>query len=296
MGKTRDKGYAHGTPLKEFGIFRSYLVTLTHRRTIAALAPYLWTVLKDFFFLQFSVKWGWRKIPIVSVDHPLDALVPFREDKALMYLDFINFWVRSLSMLLKKLGIRRGLPYAAEYFSCLAKTYHEAAKVYRYRMTTTVRPASDDRLIKAIRRCDPHFLCVPSLHIAIVVFTHDFYRVLMEKEAAFFSPGEAERYERELYQGALAIAETVLYVKQHSVNCIPAALYMICRLYPGLCTLAGAADFIDRLFIEAKDVPPEAGAEIHSHIQFIFERFILEGFYSDDWEEPVKRWVAEYQK
>ncbi|NLK60673.1 MAG: hypothetical protein GX290_06440, partial [Treponema sp.] len=40
------------------------------RKTIGPTLAYLGTVMKDFFFLQFSVKFGLKEIPIINVDHP----------------------------------------------------------------------------------------------------------------------------------------------------------------------------------------------------------------------------------
>jgi hypothetical protein len=252
-------------------------------------------VIKDFFFLQFAVKWGWKKIPVISVDHPLDASVPFVPENAPVYLDVFNFWTRSFSMTLATLGTKRGLPYCIEFLHNIARLYKEAACVYRFRMSTTVRPPSDNPLIKAIRRVDPHYLCVPSLHIAIAVLTIAFYREMFQKEAASFSAPECERSENEIYSGALVISEAVLYVKQHSVNCIPAALYMMCRLMPERWALTDAVEFIDRLFSNARDIAPDAGSEIRAHIHLLFERLVLEGFYSEDWTDPVKRWIVNYR-
>jgi hypothetical protein len=290
-----DKGYPCGTPLAEFSILRPYLLVTTHRKSLVALLAYLATVIKDFFFLQFAVKWGWKKITVVSVDHPLDASVPFVPEKAPVYLDVFNFWTRAFSMTLVKLGTKRGIPYCTEFLMSIAHLYKEAARVYRFRMSTTVRPPSDEPLIKTIRRLDPHYLCVPSLHIAIAVLTFAFYRELLKKEAASFSAADRVRYANELYSGAVVISETVLYVKQHSVNCIPAALYLMCRIMPEIWTLTDAVEFIDRLFAGASALVADAGDVIRAHIHLLFERLVLEGFYSDDWTDPVKRWIVNYQ-
>jgi hypothetical protein len=290
-----DKGYPHGTPLEEFGILRAYLLVPTHRKSLAALLAYLATVIKDFFFLQFAVKWGWKKIEVVSVDHPLDALVPFVPEKTPVYCDVFNFWVRAFSLTLVQLGTKRGLPYCTDFLRRITHLYKEAARVYRFRMSTTVRPPSDAPLIKSIRRVDPHYLCVPSLHIAIAALTFAFYRELFRKEAAFFPAADREHYENELYSGAVSISETVLYVKQHSVNCIPAALYLMCRLMPELWTLTDAAEFIDQLFTDEGALAQGSGDTIRAHIHLLFERLVLEGFYSDDWTDPVKRWIVNYR-
>jgi hypothetical protein len=266
--------------------------------TLPAFFPYIGTVLKDFFFLQFSAKWGWRRTPVVSVDHPLDSLVPFRPELSVLYLDFINFWIRALSMCITCLGTKRALPHVARFFRLLTITYNEATRIYRFRLSTTVRPPCDDPRMRRIRACDPHLLCVPSLHVSIVILTFAFYRDLFRKEAPAFraagvSGDDLARYEKELYLGAVSIIEAVLYVKQHSVNCIPAALYMLCRIYPDLVTIADAVRVIDSLFVRAPDIPNPG--EITAYINFQFERLLLEGYYSDDWADPVKRWISAYR-
>jgi hypothetical protein len=281
--------------LGEFPLSRPYVATLTHLTTLAAFLRYMGTVLKDFFFLQFSVKWGWRRIPVVSVDHPLDSLVPFRPELAALYMDFINFWIRALSMCLTTLGTKRALPHVARFFRLLTVAYKEASRMYHFCMSTTLRPPCDDLLIRRIRGVDPHLLCVPSLHVAIVILTFAFYRDLFRREATVFQaigvpPRDLERYERELRLGAISIIETVLYVKQHSVNCIPAALYMLCYVFPDLVTISDAIRVTNSLFADATQDP----SEITAHINFQFERLLLEGYYSDDWTDPVKRWILTY--
>jgi hypothetical protein len=274
------------------------VATLTHLTTISAFLRYAAVVIRDFFFLQFSVKWGWRRIPVVSVDHPLDELVPFRPELADLYLDFINFWIRGLSMCLTTLGTKRALAHVARFFRHLTVAYKEASRMYRFRMSTTLRPPCDAFRIRQIRGADPHLLCVPSLHVAIVILTFAFYRDLFRQEAptlqaAGVPPRDLARYERELRLGAVSIIETVLYVKQHSVNCIPAALYMLCRVFPDLVTIADAVSVINSLFTDAPAIPDPS--EITAYINFQFERLLLEGYYSDDWTDPVKRWILAYR-
>jgi hypothetical protein len=85
----------------------------------------------------------------------------------------------------------------------------------------------------------------------------------------------------------------VLYVKQHSVNCIPAALYMLCRVFPDLVTIVDAVSVINSLFANAPAIPDPS--EITAYINFQFERLLLEGYYGDDWTDPVKRWILAYR-
>jgi hypothetical protein len=305
MSGLKNKGYppgfAAGIPLGDFPLWRPYVRTLTHLPTIFAFLPFFGTILKDFFFLQFSVKWKWRRIPVVKVDHPLDDLVPFRPELAALYIDFINFWIRALSMMLTHLGTKRALPHVARFFRLLTIAYKEAARMYRFCMSTTARPPCEDKLIGKIRSLDPHLLCVPSLHVVIVVLTFAFYRDLFRTSATEFHaagvpPADLAGYESELRLGAVSIIETVLYVKQHSVNCIPAALYMLCRVFSDLVTIADAVSVINSLFVNASDVSVSGQGEIAAHINFQFERLLLEGYYSDDWTDPVRRWLLSYSR
>ena len=212
--------------LKKYSVFTSYFALPFRKVTAKSTFKLLGVVLKDFFFLQFAVKWRIKKIPVVSVDHPLDKKVPFTPDRVGIYFDFINIWIRPMSMMIKKFGAKKGLPLCKEWLDRLRKTYEEAAKFYRFCLSTTDRPHYKKSLnFLKIHLFDPHYCCVPSLHIAIVVLVFTFYRDLFVREG--FSAEEREAWTRELYEGAVSIGETVLYVKQHSVNCIPAALYMM---------------------------------------------------------------------
>ncbi|MDR1786731.1 MAG: hypothetical protein LBR23_09775 [Spirochaetaceae bacterium] len=286
-----DKGYRRGTPLGEFGIFLPYISIPAHRVTQGPMVFFLSAVVKDFFYLQWSVKLGWRRIPVIAADHPLDSTVPFNPGRARVYLDFINLWIRTLSMFLSTLGLKKGLSYCAEFLMYMGRCYRTAARVYRFRMTTTSRPDTEDRLVKTIRRCDPHYLCVPSLHIMVIALTWTYCRSVLALEKDAVPPEDAERFLGELFSGAVDITESVLYIKQHSVNCIPAALYMLNALAPDLFTVNDALALAGALFVEADDVTPENRALIKEHILFQFERFMLEGIYEDDLTAPVKRWL-----
>jgi hypothetical protein len=109
----------------------------------------------------------------------------------------------------------------------------------------------------------------------------------MEKEELTF-------YTSELYDGAVEITETVLYVKQHSVNCIPAALYMCLFVLQDQFSIPDSVRFIDSLFVDSTDIKPEDIKAIQGHILFLFEQLLLEGSIEDDWTEPVKRWILNY--
>jgi hypothetical protein len=284
-----------GRPLSSFSIKEPYLSIPFHMTTIPRLAGYLYTVVNDFFLLQFLEKFGIRHIPVLHVDHPLDAKVPFRPDKAEIYIGFINFWVKPLSMLINRFGVKDAMPLCAEFLRRIRKAYYEASHIYKFCMTTTNRPDyKETKTFKTIHALDPHLLCVPSLHIGVVVLTFSFYRDLFEKE--HFTAEEKQQWNKELYDGAIAIAETVLYIKQHSVNCIPAALYMMTHIIPDLFTVDDAVKFIDDLFRDTDDISEADCTAIRSHIQFMYERLLLEGCYNNKWEIPIEHWMEDYAK
>jgi hypothetical protein len=291
-------GFASGIPLGEFSVATTYWNALTHPVTAPAAFHCIGVIIRDFFALQFFVHWGFRTIPVVSVDHPLDSLIPFRTDLSDRYLDFINFWIRGVSSVYTVLPRKIARPIVARWFRLLTKCYQEAAKLYRSCLTTTVRtpavsPSYGDRRIRQIRAWDPHLCCVPSLHVAIVCLTWVFHRDLYRDKAALFS-ADTPRFEAELFRGAVTIIETVLYVKQHSVNCIPAALYMLCRIFPDLFSINDAVTVINALFAGDAAVTPKDRAAITDHIHFQFERLLLEGYYTPTWQTPVTHWLSTY--
>jgi hypothetical protein len=292
----KNPGYRCGMPLGEFGIALPCLVVLFHPKMVKPAFAFLKTVIVDFFWIQWSVRLGLRKIPVVPVDHPLDSKVPFRPELARVYLDFTPFWIRPFALMFAFLGVFRAVDYCADFLSRLTVAYHQAASIYRYRMTTTYRPPTKNRTVKnVIRAFDPHYLCVPSLHIIIVAYTYAFYRTVFEKEKSRIPREKIEAYNRTLYAGAVEIAETVLYVKQHSVNCIPAALYMLHNIAPDVFSITDAVCFIESLFEDSPDVGAGDKREIAAHIQYMFERLLLEGLHENDWTVPIKRWIVSYR-
>ncbi len=296
--RNKKKSYAGPSagirPLKSYGVIDVYIMALTHLETCRALFPYLKTVLKDFFFLQFAVKFGWKKVEIIDVDHPLDDLVPFRADKVSVYLDFVNLWIRPLDLLVKRLG-KGAVKYIAAYLKIVDTCYRQAAEFYRFRMSTTKRPTHYINFsFCMIHLLDPHYLCVPSLHVAISVLTYTFFRKVFAGE--HFTQEEQDAYNRELFEGAVAVSETVLYIKQHSTNCIPAALYMMTTVIPDLFSIEEAVKFIDQLFLYSSDISETDKKMIHAHLHLLFEQLILEGCHESCWIDPMKRWILKYKK
>jgi hypothetical protein len=269
------------------------LRALRHRETAAAASAFVGTVLRDFFWLQFSVKWGRRAIPIVDIDHPLDEEVPFAPEKVGAYLDFIAFWIRPLGYLGRRFGERAQRRYTVEFLRLIDRCYREAAEVYRFRMSTTRRPRHYRGRFLVIQLFDPHYLCVPSLHVMIVVLAYTFYRRAFAELGV--TGAEADALDRELFGGAVEITETVLYIKQHSVNCIPAALFAMSRITPEDVPASEVASFVDRLFADAPLLAGDAPDRIRAYVRDTFGRLSDAGEGDDDWTPTVRQFLLDYE-
>lgn len=267
---------------------------LRHRDTFGAAYVFVRTVVRDFFWLQFAVKWGFRKVPVVDVDHRLDDEVPFAPEKVGVYLDFIAFWIRPLGYIGHRFGDEAQRRYAVAFLRLIERCYREAAGVYRFRMSTTRRPRHYRGRFLPIQLVDPHYLCVPSLHVMIVVLTYTFYRRAFAELG--LTDAEADSLDRELLAGAVEITETVLYVKQHSVNCIPAALYAMSRMTPDEVTASEVDAFVDRLFADAPLLTADADDRIRTFIREAFGRLTVDGRTDIDWTPAVRRFLQVHQE
>jgi hypothetical protein len=102
--------------------------------------------------------------------------------------------------------------------------------------------------------------------------------------------GDAERFApqiEELKQGALRITEAILYVKQHSINCVAAAMYAMTRFDPPLFTPEEAKDFVSQLFINAEIPAIEDAKALGDYMLERYTRFLEEGTRADAWEAPL---------
>lgn len=283
---------------------------------VRAIGTFAGTVVRRFFWLQFSVKLRLRRVDVVNVDHPLDAAVPFTPARIAAYSDFISFWIRPLGLVGERFGRAAQRRYTNEYLRLITRCYREAAEVYAARMTTTRRPKYRRGGFLVIHLFDPHLLCVPSLHVMVVVLTQAFFRRVWAEMGA--PPDGAETLHGELFSGAVAITESVLYIKQHSVNCLPAALYGMSRILPADVTGADVDEFVDALFagagagdvpadavnVSAEDVTAEDAATadvaaedaeaIREHIREVFAGLVADGAADPDWMPAVRRFVARF--
>ncbi len=282
-----------GRSLWSFGVARCYLTLFILPQCARPAWSFIWTVAVKFFIPQYLEKLHLIHVPIKHVDHELDDRIPFKPEYLPVYMRFINFWLQTLAMLEVKFGIIYGGFFCGRYLTFLRDAYSSAYDIYSYCMSTTKRPSSDDRGIRALRLADPHYFCVPSLHIAIVAGTYAFYKKLFAEED--FTEGERSVWLSELKEEGLAIGRSVLYLKQHSVNCIPAALYMLCRIVPDFFTEAEARTFIESFLEPVDDILPEDKLAITGHIEEFITMLLDDQDGELDWTLPLKHWLDGYQ-
>ena len=275
--------------IKEESLGKSFLRVLGHPYLRVTALRCIASILRHFFFAQYRAAFLPGRIPVSRVDHPLDLKIPFLPGKVNIYLDFVAFWIRGLGFILRNYG-RQALEPARHFIETMGQLYAHAADVYGKHLSTTYRPfyISHPRFLP-IHGLDPHLMCIPSLHVMVVVRTYtffgDLFRALGKEDAA---PRSAE-----LYRGAIAITEAVLYIKQHSVNCIPAAMYAMTRFEPRLFPPEEAARFAEELFFREKDPAAEDAQAIRQYILSMYRRFLAEGENAADWKKPLLDFLRE---
>ncbi|MDR0642836.1 MAG: hypothetical protein LBG07_10300 [Treponema sp.] len=248
------------------------------------------SIFYNFFFCQYRAalagKFNTKKsIPVSQVDHELDGLIPFAPGWIKVYLDFVGFWVRMLGFLLKRFG-EGGRKEAADFLDSMAGLYRFAGELYRKNLSTTRRPFYIRRpRFLLIHLLDPHLMCIPSLHVMVVILSYTRFGRIMGK----FGEGDSPLVE-EFRRGALDITAAILYVKQHSVNCVAAAMYAMTCFDRTAFPPEEAEAFAARLF-EAGDggnaglpgtgglprIGNTAGAAIRGHIVELYRRFLSQG-------------------
>jgi hypothetical protein len=249
----------------------------------------IFTIFYQFFFRQYRAALLPGRVPVTPVDHALDAKIPFTPSWVAVYLDFVAFWVRTLSFLFRAYG-RRIYKRAGEFLETMGELYAFAAEVYKKNFSTTRRPFYIARprflLIHAV---DPHLMCIPSLHVMVVIRTYTKFRAIIRDmgDEARFAPQIAE-----LKNGALAISEAILFVKQHSVNCIAAAMYAMTCFQHDLFPPAEAEDFCSRLFVQS--LPPEDGEMVRRHIINLYHDFLSRRGAAKNWGEPLFHFLRRY--
>jgi len=263
-------------------------------KTIKKAWKLITTVICDFFLLQNLQKLKITKYPVIYVDSPLDEKIPFNPTKVKTYMNFIPYFLRPTVMLIKRMGYKNATPYLNEYLDFIATMYKNAATIYRFCMTTTHRPNYlKGKEFKAIHVADPHLLCVPSLHVTIAAGTYTWFKRFFANN--IFNEQEANVYLSELLHDGLKITESVLFVKQHSVNCVPIAFYMLSASMPKeFFTASDVDNFISLLFSDCTELSDKVKSEIKEYFKFMYERNFLENIYADNWQDCIKHWLIDY--
>jgi hypothetical protein len=272
------------------------------------------SIFYNFFFRQDRAALLPGSIPVSKVDHPLDLKIPFVPSWIAIYLDFVMYWIRMLAFLLHTYR-RRAYDAVREFIVSMGRLYSFAAETYKKNLSTTDRPFYIARpRFLVIHLFDPHLMCIPSLHVMVVVWTYIKFATILQ---SFNDAGRYAEQIEEMRQGALAITHAILFVKQHSVNCVAAALYAMTRFGGDLFPPEEAEAFIRQLFWEAPpaaplqaDRPPANytvrpwaaprtkipivdASLIRAHITSLFRHFLSEGKTVQNWEEPLLNFMRQ---
>jgi hypothetical protein len=113
-------------------------------------------------------------------------------------------------------------------------------------------------------------------------------------QAIIRSLGDTERFApqlEEIKQGAVTITEALLYVKQHSINCVAAAMYTMTCFDKTLFSPEEANDFVSRLFRHTQSPTPQDRTRIRNYIREQYRGFLAEAQGAASWEEPLLRFL-----
>ncbi len=206
-------------------VFYAAFIFLSKKETRKTGFKFLGTLLTKFFLPQYQSRIRIRKRKIVNVDHELDKLIPFSLEYLRTYMSFSQLWIKSIFFLYREFG-NRALPLIEQYIKNIDQLYKNGFEVSDRCQSTTTRPGSGRHIkLKLLHWADPHLHCVPSLHVMVVCFNHLRISSLIEELA-----GGTAGYEEELEyleNQAVQITNSILYMKQHSINCIPAGLFAL---------------------------------------------------------------------
>jgi len=291
-----------------YGLIRSLMIPYLR----SATCDTIYKIFNNFFFFQYVSAFLPGRVPVTKVDHPLDEKIPFKPSWVTIYIDFTQFWIRMIAFFLRRYG-KRAYTHVRDLTISMGKLYLFASEIYRKNLSTTKRPFYIGRpRFFMIHVTDPHLMCIPSLHVMIVIHAYTVFIDIINKL------GDEEKYKEqviELKQGALAICQAIFFVKQHSINCMPAALYAMTCYNEELFPVKAAEDFISLLFSPApkNDLLPkncrihpavspatkinkDDQEKIKSHIRSLYNRFIEEGKTSASWKDPVLNFLRTYSK
>ncbi|MDC7126768.1 MAG: hypothetical protein PQJ46_14450 [Spirochaetales bacterium] len=258
---------------------------------LVGLGKTLGSIFSKFFFLQFQTVLFPKKRPVVKVDHLLDESIPFDTSWIGLYNTFTVFWMKSAGWLLKKFG-RKAAADVAEFTNEMALLYNAAGSVYEKCQSTTNRPGIRANFhFIIIHTFDPHLHCVPSLHVMVCSYTAFKVTEIIKKHA-----DNPEDYMAEIdwvFENSLAIIESVLLVKQHSVNCVPAGYYMNSVLFPNFKD-HWAERYLDGMFKnDSKGV--EKVSEVRSYMTQLYDMFIKENSEGKERDKVLLDFLENYK-
>ncbi len=251
---------------------RAVWAVLIHPESWRPVARFIGTVWRDFFWPQYRLRARrWLGIPDGAryVDGPMDDRIPFRPDLYPKYLTFVTLWIETLGFARSVAG-RPSMTLWLRFLSEMDALYRDAGSISREYPTTTRRPAGFRTLRMAfIKFFDPHYHCLPSLHVLIAAHTFLKFREWLPALAA---RGESEALARAAHvrREMLAITESVLYVKQHSVSCIAGSLFFLSARFAAA-DEEFAEDFTAALFADDPKVP---AAEVRTMILGLYREFL----------------------
>lgn len=268
-----------------------WISALFRPKILAGLGKTLAAIFVKFFLYQFQTVLFPKTRPVVNVDHPLDENIPFEPSWVGLYNTFTTFWMKSAGWLLKTFG-KEAVDDIAAFTRDIALLYDAAGDVYGKCQSTTNRPKviADFNFI-VIHIFDPHLHCIPSLHVMVCAYTGFMTSEIIKKHA-----DDPSKYQAELdwlYKNSLEIIESVLLVKQHSVNCISAGYFMTSMLFDSFRD-NWAARYMDEMFA---DDPKGINnpAETTEHIKKLYTRFINDYKISGDRAQVLLNFLAEYE-
>ena len=287
-GSERPEGEAilHGST------FRLALAVIRKRVLVKAVFSLVATIGRRFFFDQFVHKFKPGSVPVRNIEHPLDAGIPVRYESVGVYLTFVKLWVSAIGYLRHELGPSFDEDMA-DFLAGIERCYSDASSVYSRCLSTTRRPPRAPSLrLAMVYAVDPHLFCVPSLHVLLVCFTYHRVAELLEARGAKARfAGEL----RVLRARAVAITESILYVRQHSVNCIPTALAMLSVILPSY-DAAEATAFLSELFAGDDDIPQAQRAAAFGYMAGLYERLMASGSGHDEIYGAIADFVEKYEE
>lgn len=241
------------------------------------------SIFYNFFYLQYMGALS-KKTKVSWVDHPLDEEIPFMPSFVGVYMDFLPFAVRTQAFLAESFG-KPADPYIKSFIHIIGELYARAAVVYKRGFSTTHRPLCLRKAaFVSIRIFDPHLMCIPSLHVMVVTLTYrKMCQILKCLGAEKEYGGELESVRRH----AIEIIESILYIKQHSINCIAAGLYAMTCFDEQLFPASEARDFVGALFLNGGPVSDSSSAAIKTHIMNLYQNFLDARPEHGNWEQPL---------